>query len=93
MILQAFSVYDSKAKAFSPPFFQANNALAIRAFTELANDEGRNNVSRFPEDFSLHHIGEFDDSTGKLSELPPTNLGLASQFTAAAPKKVRKTKE
>lgn len=80
MMLQAYSVYDSKAKAFSAPFFAQNNDIAKRSFTQLANEKGTNNVSRFPEDFSLHHIGEFDDSTGKLVELPHENLGLAAQF-------------
>ena len=79
MMLQIYSIYDSKSKAFSQPFSSANDQVAIRQFTTLASEQG-NNVNKFPEDFSLHHIGEFDDSTGMLVALPHENLGLASQF-------------
>lgn len=79
MMLQAYSIYDSKAKVFSQPFFTSNHQMALRSFITLIEDGG-NNVARFPEDFSLHHIGEFDDATGKLAECTHTNLGLAAQF-------------
>ena len=80
MILKAFSVVDSKPGVFSPPFFLQSTGLAIRQFTDLANDE-KTTVSRYPEDFSLHEIGQFDDQSGTLSPLAVCiNLGLASAF-------------
>lgn len=80
MKLNAYSIYDSKAKAFSQPFFTANHQIAERSFSALVSEKGTNNVAKFPEDFSLHYIGQFDDETGELVSNQHENLGLASQF-------------
>lgn len=79
MKIQTYAIYDSKAAVFSQPFFTQNNEVAIRSFSVTANDP-QSNVSRFPADFSLHHIGEYDDETGVLTPQKPNNLGLAAQF-------------
>lgn len=80
MVLQVFSVYDSKLKAFMLPFFQQNIALAIRAFKTGANDP-ESQLCGHPEDFSLHHLGDFDDELGVFRLLDvKVNLGLAAQF-------------
>lgn len=84
MILQVFAVYDSKLKAFMIPFFQQNTALAIRAFKTGANDPG-SQLCGHPEDFSLHHLGAYDDETADFKlHIPPVNLGLASNFKVSA---------
>lgn len=66
MILQIFSVRDSKSEAFAPPFFYPAIPLAVRAFGD-ALDDVTHPISKHPEDFSLFVCGEFDDATGKIT--------------------------
>ncbi|AXH75651.1 MAG: nonstructural protein [Microviridae sp.] len=77
---QVLSVYDSKAKAFAQPFFTANREIALRAFAAAVNDRELL-VGKFPQDYTLYLLGEFDDELGGINMLPqPENLGLAANF-------------
>lgn len=83
MNLSMFSVYDSKAKAFLPPFFMGNDNLAKRVFSDCANDE-KHMFSKHPEDYNLFCLGTFEDTTGMVEvHAQAQNLGLASQFVEA----------
>jgi hypothetical protein len=80
MKLSIYSVFDSKAQAYIPPFFLQNDAVAVRAFTFSANNP-EHDFGRFPVDYTLFKLGEFDDSTGEVVNLSPAlNLGLAAIF-------------
>lgn len=79
MKLQTYAIYDSVAKVFSQPFTAANNAVATRMFSNTASDPSTN-IFKNPTDYSLHHIGEYDDEVGVLSSVAQTNLGLAAQY-------------
>lgn len=80
MILQVFSIFDSKGEFFHVPFFKKTRGEAIRDFTELSNDSN-SFVSKYPEDYTLFHIGSFADDCGKLDPvITPTSLGLAIEF-------------
>lgn len=80
MKMKMFSVYDGKAQAFAAPFFMPAVGVAIRAFTDLANDKNTS-VAKHPTDYSLFEIGEFDDGDASVvRRTPPLNLGLASSF-------------
>lgn len=74
------AVKDLKADLFLTPSFQRSIADAIRSWEVVAN-EGDSLVSRFPQDFVLYHLGDFDAETGRitLSE-NPTSLGSAYDF-------------
>lgn len=83
MILEMFSVYDNKAQAFIPPFFQPKVGQAQRMFTDCANDPAHM-FCRNPEDFVLFHLGSWDDNTTVFTPLTsPLNLGLAAQYQRA----------
>lgn len=60
MILKIFTVYDSKAEAYLPPFFSATRGLALRSFTDAVNTAGHA-FNRYAEDYTLFEVGEFDD--------------------------------
>lgn len=78
--LLAYSVYDSKVQAFNRPFFQRSRGEALRGWEEHCN-QADSAASKFPHDFALFEIGEFDDTNGKLTTYStPENLGLAIQF-------------
>lgn len=80
MIVKMFSVYDSKADFFSKPFFVQSKGEAIRSFTEAANDKS-SQIGKYPEDFGLFYIGEFNDSNAQfiLAKIPEP-IGLALEF-------------
>ena len=71
---------DAKAEKFSMPFFQMNKALGLRMFSQLCSDP-QGQVSRYPEDYALFELGEFDDETGLMTALPqPLHLANALDF-------------
>ena len=74
MEMQVVAVYDEKAKAYLPPFFQPNDAMAVRIFTDCVNDENGHPFSIHPEDYTLYKIGTFDDATGTIEPVNPSPL-------------------
>lgn len=80
MILNIFSVFDSKAEAFMSPFFMNSKGSAIRAFTEISHDK-THAFGKNPEDFTLFHLGSWNDSSASFDLLAtPASLGLAIEF-------------
>lgn len=80
MIWEVLSVYDAKAKAFAKPFFNQNLALGVRLFADIANDPDQM-VCRNAEDFTLFHLGSWDDNKGTYEQhAKPVNLGLAQAY-------------
>jgi len=80
MKLNIFSIYDEKSQAYNSPFFQSAVGQALRSFCDLAKDD-KTTISRHPEDYSLYHIGEFDDSTSKIiSYNEPRFLARATEY-------------
>lgn len=76
MIKFLFSVYDSAAGMYLAPFDAPSLEFAIREFRRAANDPGHQ-FNRFPEDYTLFYIGDFDGSSGTLESKEPTSLGVA----------------
>lgn len=66
MITRAFCLRDVKAGTYGIPFFQSTDALAVRTCKDLVMDE-RSVPHRYPSDFELFYLGEYDDATGKFS--------------------------
>lgn len=80
MIMLAFSVHDSKAEVFSKPFFEVTKGTAVRAFTDAVNEEG-SDFHRHADDYTLFHVGSFDDAMGMFSRMEaPFSLGNAVTF-------------
>ena len=76
--LKVFAVRDSKAEAYMNPFFMRSRGEALRAFVSGVNDP-QTQLCKFPADFTLFEIGEFDEESGDLVMLPTgkVSLGLA----------------
>jgi len=80
MKMLAFTVYDEKAEAYGKPFFTTAIGVASRDFSEAIND-GKSLLSKHPEDFSLYHIGYFDDSQCKFNgNATPTLIGRGTDY-------------
>lgn len=83
MKILAFSIYDAAAEAFLPPMFLETKGMAIRSFADAVNEEGHQ-FGRHAGDYTLFHIGSFEQSTGKLEALnTPDSMGVALQFVVA----------
>lgn len=83
-----FSVYDSKAECYLPPFFMRNRAMAVRAFQASVMEPG-SDLNRFPEDYALFVLGTFDDSTGAFTLLAAPQSVVGAWALAAAAKAER----
>ena len=65
MISKMYTVFDSAAGAYLPPFYQPSRGAAVRVFRDTANDEN-SMIGKHPGDYTLFEIGEYDDQTGRV---------------------------
>lgn len=85
MIVKVYSIFDTAAKVYLPPFHCPTDATALRAFTDAANSP-QHFVGQHPADYTLMKIATFCDSTGTYIALPQfENLGNAQIFVRAKP--------
>lgn len=73
-----FTVYDSKAANYLPPFVSRNHATALREFRDAVNQEGHA-FNTHAEDFTLWHIGTFDSEKATLTQEIPTLVASAHE--------------
>lgn len=83
MLTNLFCVYDSAASRYLDPFNAPTVEFAIREFRSTVNRKD-SHFHRFPEDYTLFHIGEFDPEKGELVGFPPRSLGVALTFLDAS---------
>ena len=75
--MKLFAMLDIKANHYLQPFPEASTISALRGF-EVAVNNSESIFSRFPDDFCLMELAEFDQQTGKIIPLvSPQNLGSA----------------
>lgn len=61
MLLQIYSIYDSKAHVYSRPVYLLNADVAHRAALDALQDKSTD-LARHPEDFIMFHLGTWDDA-------------------------------
>lgn len=90
MKLKVYAVLDEKAKCFLPPFNAQNNGVAIRMFDgAVKNPETL--VSKYPADYCLYALAEFDDNSGKYVGIEPIERVVkASELVQPLPVEERK---
>lgn len=66
---QFYSIYDSKAEAYLPPFLERNDMTAIRAVEEAIQDINHP-IHKNSADYSLFYLGVWDPETGYISHEP-----------------------
>lgn len=66
MLTKLFAIRDSKGEFYNTPFSKHTHGEAERDFKSLINDE-KSTLSKYPEDFDLYYLGEYDNLTGKIS--------------------------
>lgn len=71
--MKYFSIFDKKSGAFNPQMFaELSIPDAVRA-VQQSLDEGKSRIAKFPADYQLYLIGDYDHNTGLLT--PPTATG------------------
>lgn len=80
MKLKMFTVHDVKAEAYLQPFFLHTKGQAIRSITEAVSNP-EHQFAKYPADFTLFELGEYDDSNGQItSHAAPISLGNLLEF-------------
>lgn len=80
MKLKVYSVYDVKTEAYLNPFYMKTRGEAVRAWGEVVNDP-QTNFCKFPTDYVLYEIGEFDDAKGTIECYEPRiPIGTALEY-------------
>lgn len=64
--MKLYSVKDVKAASYFRPFPSVNDQVAIRDLKTLVNTN-ESEVAKYPEDYELWFLGEFDEKTGVIT--------------------------
>lgn len=79
--LGVYAIYDEASNAFYNPYVARTNEEAIRAFGDDVK-KPESAANKHPKDFSLYHIGYFDQASG-IIEGPgecPNRISKATDF-------------
>ena len=71
--VQVMSIRDGKAGAFLPPYYCPTVAVGLRQFTFAIQDESTD-FGKWPEDYVLFHLGQFDHESGTFQLLDTPEL-------------------
>lgn len=83
MIHSIFTVYDTKAQAYLPPFILPRAEMAKRIFSDCINSDDHQ-FGKHPEDYTLFHLGNWDDDTAEYHlKNAPTSLGVGVEYIRA----------
>ena len=82
MIHQMITIHDCKAQMYKTPLYFKTLGMAKRAWLDILNDP-ETEFARHPADYTLIHLGTFDDDTGVCDLLTPAqSLGSGQEFLA-----------
>lgn len=79
MIINLYSVYDSKLKAYGRPFCSPNDDVAERSFQHIVNSPDHA-IHQSPADYTLFRVGSFNDDDASIEASVPVVLGNAIQY-------------
>lgn len=86
--MKLFAVRDIKADSYGAPISVATRGLALRSFSDVCLD-ARSEIAKYPEDYSLHELGEYDPNSGVITPHPsPKHVASAVEMISAAKKGV-----
>lgn len=81
MKFEFFAVYDSVSASYAAPFLQSSDVVAERTFRQLCQDP-QSSVYRSPGDYSLWHVGSYDDTTGTIESIKPVQRFYGGNYAA-----------
>lgn len=74
-----FSIYDQASQAYLRPMFVTAPGQAIRAFVDEVNKKD-SPLNKYPDQYTLFEIGEFEDTKAKLQACTPISYGNGKQY-------------
>lgn len=74
-----YVIFDHKGQYYNVPFYLHNDAMAVRVLTDLVNEEG-SEINKHPEDFSVFHIGEYENNHAELVPCEPRQVARAHEL-------------
>lgn len=80
MKMEIFSIYDSVSHVYNQPFFLINKGAALRQFKNMCQDPDTQ-ISLNPSDFTLYHLGSWDNTKCTMDKKDPKSLGNGIEFT------------
>lgn len=90
MTMKLFAVRDVKADAFGAPMSIATEGLARRSFLEACHNP-QSELAKYPTDYQLYQLGEYDPNSGLLSACTPTPKYIMSAVEARAESLTKET--
>jgi len=66
MIVKVFTLRDKKVEVFGLPFC-AQNEKAAQRMVQQSMEMTNSQIGRYPEDFDVYEIAEFDDNNGQIN--------------------------
>lgn len=82
MNAEIFSVKDAVSARFLEPFNAPTVEYAKRQFTYSVNKTGHQ-FNEFPEDYTLYHVGTYDQVEGKIVAIDPERVCSAEDVKEA----------
>lgn len=79
MILQLYSVQDTKVGAFMPLFQARARGEALRSFMSACQDE-KHVFNAHKADYVLYFVGVFDDTSGNVEPVKPERVIGGDEF-------------
>lgn len=70
---KVFTVRDDKAQMYNLPFYSRTSAEATRNLLETMNNP-QTMINKYPTDYSLWQVGEYDDVDGTFQTHPPIHI-------------------
>lgn len=84
MILNVYALLDTKAGYFGAPFYAQTHGEAMRICIDAATDM-RSTIARYPNDFTLYAIGQYDNTTAFIKTEMPDPIGVIGNMLPRQP--------
>lgn len=68
MKLKVCQIFDNASQAFMRPFYVSDQKVAARFFSDMVNDPNEP-VGKHPTDYTLYYTADWDDTSGKHTEV------------------------
>jgi hypothetical protein len=75
------AIFDNVAYHYEPPFVEKNKGTAVRRIQDLIQQNPNSPYAKFPDNFSLCHIGYYDSSDGSILDLESTEIMPLTEIT------------
>lgn len=78
-IKRIVAIRDRAVDGFGIPIFVHHINEGIRTFKDEINREG-SVFGAHPDDYDLYHVGDFNDATGEITPIKPSQLAIGKSM-------------